>query len=133
MLAKKILAGIFAVIILLKLAIGLMSPGTWMGGVAWLLQHKVLLVGSYLVLAAITGYYALVSLDLIDIAVVMFFTSMLMALGLVPFSQLLLSMGQQFASQGIGQAWLAVVLWTAIAVAVLYRLISASRGLPRKE
>ncbi len=127
MLAKKILAGIFAAIILIKLAFGLINPGTWMGGVAWLLQHQALLVGLYLVLAVITGYYALSSLDLIDIAVVMFFTSMLLALALVPFPQLLLSMGQQFVSQGLGLAWLAVVLWGAFAVAVLYRLISGNR------
>lgn len=132
-MAKEILAGVFAVVILLKLIIGIMNPRAWMAGVAWLLQHQALLLGLYLVVTVITGYYALSSLDLIDVAVVMFFTSMLMALGLVPFSQLLLSLGQQFASQGLGQAWPAAVPWAAVAVAVLYRLISGSRGLPGKE
>jgi hypothetical protein len=133
MMAKKILASIFAVVILLKLIIWIMNPGAWMGGVEWLLGHNVLLMSIYLALIIITGYYALSSVDLIDIAVVMFLTSLLVAISLVPYSATLLKLREEIVTVGLGQAWLAVLIWGALAVAVLYRVFSPSRAQLRKE
>lgn len=132
MWAKKVLASIFAVVILLKLPIGLTSPGTWMRGVEWLLEHDILLMGIYLTLIVITGYYALSSIDIIDIAVVMFLTSLLVAISLIPYTAALLKLREEMLTVGVGKAWPAVVLWAAIGVAVLYRVISGKRGLPGK-
>ena len=42
----------------------------------------------YLILLIITGYYIFSSLKLIDIALVMFFTSLLVGLSLVPYATL---------------------------------------------
>ena len=127
MWAKKVLASIFAVVILLKLAIGLTCPGTWMRGVEWLLEHDILLMGIYLTLIVITGYYALSSIDIIDIAVVMFFTSLLVAISLVSYAATLLKLREEMLTVGVGKAWPAVVLWAAIGVAVLYRVFSKTR------
>ena len=128
MLAKRILAGIFAGIILLKLLVGLTNPHKWLDLTGALLGHHLIVMGIYLILLIITGYYIFSSLKLIDIAVVMFFTSLLVGLSLVPYAPLLLKMSEEIAAIGLGQAWLALVLWGAVAVAVLYEVLSKRRG-----
>ena len=133
MLAKKILAGIFAVTILLKLIIGVTNPNLWIGAVEALLGQHALLMIIYLVLMVITGYYAFSTLDMIDIAVVMFFTSLLIAISIIPYSALLLKLRGEIISIGVGKAWFAVLIWGALAVAVLYQVFSQSRTQPRKE
>ncbi len=57
-------------------------------------------------------------------AVVILFTSLLMGLTLMPYEGSLLKMGQEIGAIGLGKAWLALIIWVAIAVAVLYRLFS---------
>lgn len=128
MLAKRILAGLFALIILLKLLVGLTNPHKWLDLTGVLLGHHLIVTGIYLILLIITGYYIFSSLKLIDIALVMFFTSLLVGLSLVPYAALLLKMSEEIAALGLGQAWLAIVLWGAIAVAVLYEVLSKRRG-----
>jgi inner membrane protein involved in colicin E2 resistance len=128
MLAKRILAGLFALIILLKLLVGLTNPHKWLDLTGVLLGHTSIVMGIYLILLIITGYYILSSLKLIDIALVMYFTSMLVGLSLVPYAPLLLKMSEEIAALGIGKAWLALVLWGALAVAVLYEVLSKRRG-----
>jgi inner membrane protein involved in colicin E2 resistance len=128
MLAKKILAGIFAGIILLKLLVGLTNPHQWLGLTGAFLGHYTVVMAIYLILIVITGYYIFSSLNLIDIAVVMFFTSLLVGLSLVPYSTVLLKVSEEIATSGFGKAWLALVLWGALAVAVLFKIFSKGRG-----
>ena len=128
MLAKKFLAGIFAGIILLKLLVGLANPHQWLGLTEALLEHHIMVMGIYLVLIAITGYYIFSNLNLIDIAVVMFFTSLLVGLSLVPYSTVLLKVSKEIAASGFGEAWLAQVLWGALAGAVLFKIFSKGRA-----
>src|SRR5208337_2222338 len=127
MLVKKVLAGIFALIILLKLVFVVTSPQQWMGFAAVFLVHYVLFMAIYLILLVITGYYIFSSLNLIDIALVMFFTSLLTALVLIPYTTLLLSLNEQIIASGMGKAWLAVVIWGVLAVAILFRVFSQDR------
>ena len=104
MLAKKILAGIFAVLILVKLAALLINPGQdgcHLGKV--FLEHHFMVTGIYLVLLAITGYFIFSSLNLIDMALVMFFTSLLTGLTLMPYSTQMLQLGEAMAAAGIRQ------------------------------
>jgi hypothetical protein len=127
MLVKKILAGLFAVIILLKLVFVLTSPQQWMGFATVFLGHYGLFMAIYLILIVITGYYIFSSLNLIDIALVMFFASLLTALALIPYTTLLLSLNEQMIASGMGKAWLAVVIWGVLAVAILFRVFSQDR------
>ena len=127
MLVKKILAGSFALMILLKLGFVVTSPQQWMGFAAVFLVHYVLFMAIYLILLVITGYYIFSSLNLIDIALVMFFTSLLTALVLIPYTTLLLSLNEQIIASGMGKAWLAVVIWGVLAVAILFRVFSRDR------
>jgi len=124
MSGKKILAGLFAVLILVKLLVFFVSPGKWLGLAGVFLGHSVAVWGVYAVLLVITGYYALASMDLIDLAVVMFFTSLLTGITLIPYSGVLLKVGDEIAAIGLGQAWYAVVIWGAFAVAVLYKVLA---------
>ncbi len=128
MLGKKILASIFSLIILLKLVFVLAAPQQWMGFAAGLLGNQVLATIIYLILAVITGYYIFSTLDLIDIALVMFFTSILVVLALIPYANLFISLNEQIVASGMGKAWLAMVIWLALAVAILIRVFSQDRG-----
>ena len=129
MVGKKILAGLFALIILLKLVfVLLVSPQQWMGLVTGFLEHQVLAMAIYLILIVIIGYYIFSSLDLIDIALVMFFTSILVGLALIPYVTMFISLNQQIMASGLGKAWIAMVIWLALAVAILFRVFSKDRG-----
>jgi hypothetical protein len=127
MSGKKILAGIFAALILFKLLFILISPGKWMSLVEVFLRHYAFIWWVYLALIIITGYYIFSSLDLIDIVLVMFFTALIIGVSLIPFSEAWLKLGKEIAAKGLGKAWLSVVIWGALAVAVLYRLWSSPK------
>jgi uncharacterized membrane protein len=124
MLGKKILAVVFAGLTLIKLAFLLTSPEKWLGVAQAFWGHSAVVMGIYLVLLVITGYFIFTSLDLIDVAVVMLFTSLLMGLSLIPYSGSLLKVQEEIVTVGIGKAWLSLIIWVAIAVAVLYRVFS---------
>ena len=131
MLGKKILAGLFAVLILFKLLFLIISPGKWMGLAAVFMGHQYLLWAVYLALIVVIGYYMFSSLDLIDIALVMFFTSLVMGLTLIPFSALLLKIGGEMAASGLSRQWLPALIWAVLAVAVLNR-VWAGKGKGRR-
>ena len=128
MSGKKILAGIFAALILFKLLFIIISPGKWMSLVEVFLRHYAFIWWVYLALIIITGYYIFSSLDLIDIVLVMFFTALIIGVSLIPFSDAWLKLGKEIAAKGLGKAWLSVVIWGALAVAVLYRLWSSPKS-----
>jgi hypothetical protein len=127
MLGKKILAGLFAALILLKLLFILISPGKWMGVAAVFMGHHAVLWVVYLALIIVIGYYIFSSLDLIDIALVMFFTSLVIGITLIPYSASLLKVGSEIAATGLGRQWLPALIWAAIALGVLYRLFATEK------
>jgi hypothetical protein len=127
MLGKKVLAVIFAVAVLLKLFFIIVSPVKWVGLMEVFLGHATLVWAVYLVLIIITGCYVFLSIDLLDLAVVMLFTSLLVGLSLIPYSATLLKLGGEIATVGLGQAWPALVIWVALAVAVLYRVFTPQK------
>jgi hypothetical protein len=128
MLGKKIIAVIFAAVILIKLAFLLISPSLWLGATQAFLGHYAAIVVIYLVLLVITGYFIFTSLDLIDVAVVMLFTSILLGLSLIPYLASMPQLPQAIVSVGFAKVWPAWILWAAIAVAVLYRIFSIKKG-----
>jgi hypothetical protein len=132
MIAKRILASIFAVTILLKLIIGIFNPNLWSGMVEALLGQQTSVMIVYLVLLVITGYFVFSNLNLIDLAVAMFFTSLLIAISILPFATVLPKLREEIISIGVGKAWLAVLLWGGLAVTVLYKVFSPSGNRSRK-
>ena len=127
MLGKKILAGIFAAAILIKLAFLLTNPSMWLGVTQAFLGHYAAIMGIYLVLLVITGYFIFTSLDLIDVAVVMLFTSILLGLSLIPFLASIPQLREAIVSVGLAKFWPGLIIWAAIAVAVLYRIFAGKK------
>ncbi|MCL4503173.1 MAG: hypothetical protein M1438_15175 [Deltaproteobacteria bacterium] len=127
MFAKKLLAGIFAVLILVRLAALLINPAGWMSLGRVFLEHHAMVTGIYLILIALTGFLIFSSLNLVDIALVMFFTSLLTGLTLIPYSAQMQQLGDAMVALGFRQAWLAMLIWGAVAVAVLGKVLSKSR------
>jgi hypothetical protein len=127
MVGKKILAGLFAGLTLIKLAFLLTSPETWLAATQAFLGQSTVVTAIYLVLLVITGYFVFTSLDLIDVAVVILFTSLLVGLTLMPYSGAMLKVGQEIGAIGLGKAWLALIIWVVIAVAVLYRIFAGKK------
>ena len=82
----EILATIFAILVLVKLLIIAIRPASWMKISEAILKKSTLTTISYLVLAVIVGYYVLASLNIVQVAAVMLLTSILIALGWVPYS-----------------------------------------------
>ncbi len=124
---KKILAAVFAGLILVKLLALLIEPDKWLNLSGLLLRHQAPLTYIYLALIAFTGYVIFSTLNLIDIAVVMLFTSLLTGLTLLPYSSPMLKLGETMASIGLGKAWLSLVIWGVLAVAVLARVFGRRR------
>ena len=127
MLGKKILAVIFAAVILIKLAFLLISPSLWLGATQAFLGHYGAIIGIYLVLLVITGYFVFTRLDLIDVAVVMLFTSILIGLSLIPYLSSVPQLPEAIVRVGFAKVWPAWILWAAIAVAVLYRIFAGKK------
>jgi hypothetical protein len=127
MSGKKLLAGIFAALTLMKLAFLLISPASWLGVTQAFLGQSAAVLAIYLVLLVVTGYFIFTSFNLIDVAVVMLFTSLLVGLTLLPYSGAMLKVGQEIGTIGLGRAWLALIIWVAIAVAVLYRIFAGKK------
>ncbi len=127
MVGKKILAVIFALLILIKIAFLLINPTKWLWMAQTLVGYTALVMVGYLILLAIIGYIMFTSIDLIDIAVVMLFTGLLVGLNLIPYAASLNTTMQEIATAGLGRAWIALVIWVAIAVAVLVRVFGKAR------
>jgi hypothetical protein len=128
MLGKKILAGLFAALILIKLAFLLLSPSVWLGAAQAFLGHYNLIMVVYLVLLVITGYVVFTSLDLIDVAVVMLFTGVLLGLSLIPYLAAMPDFPEAIVKVGFAKVWPTWIIWAAVAVAVLYRVFTNKKG-----
>ena len=86
------------------------------------------MIAIYLVLLVITGYVVFTRVDLIDVAVVMLFTSVLLGLSLLPYLASIPQLREAIVSVGLAKFWAPLIIWAAIAVAVLYRIFAGKRG-----
>ena len=111
----------------LRLAFLLISPESWLGATQAFLGHYTLVVVIYLVLLVVTGYFVFTSLDLIDVAVVMLFTGVLMGLSLVPYLASIPQLREAIVSVGLAKFWPGLIIWAVIAVAVLYRIFAGKK------
>ncbi len=127
MVAKKVLAAIFALLILGKLLALWINPAKWLNLAGLLGVHAGLATAVFVVLLVIIACLIFASLDLIDIALVMLFTSLLTGLTLMPYSASLVKMGEEMTTVGLGKAWLAMAIWIALALAVLVRVFAKEK------
>ncbi len=127
MAGKKILATIFAAAILVKLLFLAINPAKWLGLTDVALGHPGLMMAIYLVLLVVAGCYIFIGLNLLDVAVVMLFTSLLIGVTLLPYAASLLKMRDEIAAVGLARIWPAAIIWAAIALAVLSRVFGRKR------
>jgi hypothetical protein len=128
MFGKRILAGIFAGMILLKLIILTIYPQLGVSVAEKLLGYSSLVIIISLALLVISGYYIFTSLNLIDVALVMLFTGFLISATSAPyFAELLKTRAESF-SFDLSRAWLPWLIWGILAVAVLYKTWNPDRG-----
>ena len=122
----EIMATIFAVLILVKMITLLINPKAWMKSVANpLLNNVTPTMAIYLIFAIITGYYILQEMNIIQIAAVMLFTSLLFGLNLMPYAKEFLKMANKTLKtrkQMLKTWWLHFILWIGFALWVLYEL-----------
>jgi hypothetical protein len=123
----EILATIFAIMVLVKLLVVALNPKLWMKWVEPVLSNYAYTTIVYVLLAVITGYIIFRSLNIVQVAAVMLFTSMLMGLTLVPYSREFLTLGKGIVgtrSEMFRKAWLAMAIWAGIAVWTLYAVFA---------
>ena len=115
----EILAIIFAVLVLVKLLFVLIKPGAWMSFVGFLYKNTIVITTVYVVLAVLVGLYIFASFNIVQVAAVAVFISLLMGIGFAPFSQKLIAMNNEVIEER-GKAWLAMLIWAAIAIWTLW-------------
>ena len=123
MTVLDVIGAIFAIFILVKVLIVLIKPQLWMKEVAEpLLRNPVLATAVYAILAIVVGYFVFMRLTIAEVAAVMFFTVLLIGLGLPPYSKALLKTAEEMLasrSELLRRAWLPLVIWVVIALWVL--------------
>ncbi len=123
MTSIEVLATIFAVLVLVKLAFIRTNPKAWMNFAQPILRNSVVALVVYLVLAAVVGYFIFSSMTIVQVGAVMLLTSLLMGVGLAPYSQLILKVGEEMLTEGEGKAWLSMLIWSCISLWVLYGVL----------
>jgi len=123
MTSIEVLATIFAVLVLVKMAFIRTNPKAWMNFAQPILRNSVVALLVYLVLAAVVGYFIFSSMTIVQVGAVMLFTSLLMGVSLAPYSQLILKVGEEILTEGLGKAWLSMLIWTCISLWVLYGVL----------
>ncbi len=123
MTSIEVLATIFAVLVLVKMAFIRTNPKAWMNFAQPILRNSVVALLVYLVLAAVVGYFIFSSMTIVQVGAVMLFTSLLMGVGLAPYSQVILKVGEEMMTEGVGKASLSMLIWTGISLWVLYGVL----------
>lgn len=124
--ALEVLAIIFAVMVLVKLAGLLVSPAWWMNTAGVILNYPRACTWAYAVLAAVVGYIVFTRMDVVEVVSAMLLTSLLMGVALAPYSETILKLGKGLAGEGFGRLWPVMAIWTVIAVWALYAVLAPS-------
>ena len=122
--ALEVMALIFAVMVLVKLAGLLFSPAWWMDTAGAMLNYPRACTWAYAVLAAVVGYFVLTRMEIVEVVSAMLLTSLLMGVGVAPYSRTILKLGRETAGEGFGRLWPVMVVWTVIAVWALYAVLA---------
>ena len=125
MTPMEILALIFAIAILLKFVILAFNPKSWINASSSILKEGNWMVVVYLILAVVVGKYIFASLNIIQVGAVMLFTSLLMGLTMLPYSNEIIKLGRTMVNKNtLEKAWLSVLIWSILAIWVLFTLFA---------
>ena len=121
--ALEVLAIVFSVMVLVKLAGLLISPASWMNTAGAMLNYPRACTSVYAVLAAVVGYLVLTRMDIVEVVSAMLLMSLLMGIALGPWSRTILRLGKEMAGEGFGRLWPVMAIWAVIAVWALYEVL----------
>ncbi len=123
MTALEVLATIFAVLILVKLLMIMVNPKAWLGLAEGMFKMRAEITALYAVLAVVIGYFVFTSLSVVQVAAVMLFTSILIALGMFQYSTAILEIMRRTPTTGpeiFRKNWLTIIIWMTISIWTLY-------------
>ncbi|MCR4328377.1 MAG: hypothetical protein NUV53_02555 [Patescibacteria group bacterium] len=114
-----ILAVVFSVIVLVKLAVVIINPGIWMKLVDPIYRHTTVTTIVYVVLLAVAGYYVLPLVTAVQFGAIALIVMLIVGLGFIPYANVILKLRDEVIAKGIGKAWFSVLVWFALAIWVL--------------
>lgn len=117
----ELLAVVFAVIVLAKIITISIKPRAWMDYVAEpIYKNAKTSIVVFLILALFSGYYLLQVVSVIEIGAVMLFTVFLTGIAFLPYSKMILKMGEEMLERGVKKDWPAMIIWIILAAWILY-------------
>ena len=124
----EIVATIFAVLILVKLFLIVVSPKTRVKIAEMILsKNPAILTMILLILTAIIGYYIFNRFTMVDVAAIMMFLSGLMALFFIQYPKISIELARESLKSRdvfLRKNWLSILIWLAIAILVLYTILA---------
>jgi hypothetical protein len=125
--AIEIIAVIFAIFILLKVAMVLINPHGWFKLADAILRNTIITTIAYSLIAVIVGYFIFRSFSIVQVAAIMLFSSILIGIGLLPFSEIFLSIRDEMLgsrSYILRKTWFTLLIWITIALWTLYAVFA---------
>ena len=113
------MALVFILVVAVKLIVILVNPRTWYDSVVkkvWKSPGLCMIVS--LVLAALTLYYLLQEITIVQILAVMLFLALLMAVGMSVYQKEILALADKMLKDKtiIKKSWLYIIIWIALVV-----------------
>ncbi len=121
MLALKILALIFAVLILFKLLFLLFNSETWIKNTKFLLDKRFLI--TWIPFTVLVGYFVFKNIAIYKIAAVMFFTAMLMTITFLSAHEIMVDLRKKVKKLEVKKFWFTILIWGIFAIVVLIDLL----------
>lgn len=120
--AIELMATIISVIILVKLLIILVNPKAWMNFADGLMKNTGVLYFVAIIISAVSGYYLLQVLTIVQLMASMLFFVGLFMLSLIPFYEPLFKEARKMLKDGSTiwkLFWLPILIWGALSVYTL--------------
>ena len=77
----------------------------------------------YLILLTVVGFYLLQHFTIIEIGAVMLFTSLLMVMAWIPYSDDLMQMKHKVVKDGLRKSTLAILIWVVLIIWMLLSVL----------
>jgi|ETNmetMinimDraft_2_1059921.scaffolds.fasta_scaffold21289_4 hypothetical protein len=117
------IATIFAAAILIKFVVLILNPTGWMNFAGKILKDTKVIMIVYLALAYIVGKYIFAAYNIIDVAAILLFGSLLYGIAFIPHSKAMFKVGKNMMrGDPLKKNWISFLIWSALAIWVLKTL-----------
>lgn len=124
MVAIKIFALIFSLLLLIKLVVVTFKPKVWMKVSKKLTKNVPLMMAVFLILAAVSGFLLFKNVTIVQAGAVMFFTFCLAGLSWAPYTKKLMEANEEIGKNLLSKSWLSIVIWLLLAIWMLIRVFT---------